>query len=123
VVLAITVNASDSLLYVHRVPRQIEVKQDSSELEIDAFATCRSANEDTWTLLLTKSALGRQLGPVVTSLQDHNALARECQFNLAGNRIYRSQIGREYYDLLVRILSPQDAKPIAARENWSSLVI
>ena len=44
VALAVAVDAPDALLDVHRVPRQVEVEQNASVLEVDAFPARRRAD-------------------------------------------------------------------------------
>jgi hypothetical protein len=107
VVLAVTVDAADALLDVHRIPRQVEVKQHARELEIDPFASGRRADKNARTVLLTKPPLGRQLRAVVAAAQHNHALAGIGSLDFPSDQINSAKICREDDDLLFGILAPQ----------------
>src|SRR5262249_19952824 len=110
VVLAVSMDPSDALFDVHRIPWEVEVKEHARELKVDALPTCRGADEHFWPILLTELPLRCQLGAVVTSAQNHDPLAWLGRLDLASQQIDRAQVGREDDDLLCGILPPKGSK-------------
>lgn len=105
--LAVTMDAPDALLHIHRIPRQVEIEQNACELQIDTFAPGRCTDQHARTILQPKTPLRRCLRTVVAAAQHGNSLTGEGLFNLAGNHVHRAEIGGKDHDLLAGILPPQ----------------
>ena len=76
VLLAVTMDAPDPLLKVHRVPGQVVVEQHAGELEVDPLAAGSRANQDAGTVRPLEPFFCRQLGAVVAAFEDVRAIVR-----------------------------------------------
>lgn len=108
--LAVAVDAPDALLQVHRVPRQIEVKEHASVLEVDTFAARCGADEHPWAIRSFETLLRSCLRSVVTALEHRDPLTGICPVNLRSQHLDTAEICSKYDHPLLRVLSPQHAQ-------------
>ena len=105
-VLPVAVNAPDALFDVHRVPRQVEVEQDASELQVDAFTPSGSADQHARAILQPEATFCCNLGAVIATAQHRYPLARKRLLDFACYQIHRAEIGGEDHDFFIRVLAP-----------------
>ena len=75
--LPVAVNAPDTLLQVHRVPRKIMIEKHAGELQIDALAARSSAYQHARAIRALEPALSSNFGAVITSLEYVHASTRK----------------------------------------------
>ena len=86
------------------------IEKDAGELKVDTLASCRSTNENTWSIGTLEAALSRQLGTMVTSFEYVHASLRKRIVDGRLQRIDAPKVRREDNDLFPRMNSPKVAK-------------
>src|SRR5262245_36160827 len=100
-------NPSNSLLNVHRIPWEIEIEKDTSELQVDTLSSGSSADKHAGAIRLFEFLLSRNFYPVISTAKHDNTLSRISRFNFPTNEIDRSKISREDDYFLILVLSPK----------------
>ena len=108
--LAVAVNSPNSLLQIHWIPRQIEIEKNASVLQVDSFATRRSADHNFRATGLFESLFSSGLGSVVTTLEYNHTLTRICTVDLLSEHLNTTQECCKYDNPFVWILSPKDSQ-------------
>src|SRR5258708_39994439 len=101
VLLAVPVDATDSLLNVHRIPGQIEVKKNPCVLQVDALSARCRADHYLRTIRLFEAFLGGEFAAVVSTLENHNTLAWVRLVDLLTEHFHAAQVsGKDHHSLV-----------------------